>query len=261
MNYYRRYMGDYLRDTGHLSMTEHGAYCLMLDYSYATEKPLPADPDALCRLCRALSKSEQEAVRRVAGEFFELRADGYHNSRADHEIAMAQATISKQRESGVKTASKRWAKDTSTAEPTDPAVNKSINGSTYESTDNSTDRSTYESTDRMTGRLRMQPPTTNLKSNTLPPFGEPDVSFAEFWQHWPKSQRKGSRKECLSVWTRRKLWLLADEILRHVEVMKTSKQWQDQAMIPAPLTYLNQSRWDGAELPVAGSFVERRLAV
>lgn len=26
MDYYKRYMGDYERDTGHLSLTAHGAY-------------------------------------------------------------------------------------------------------------------------------------------------------------------------------------------------------------------------------------------
>lgn len=245
MNYYRRYVGDYLRDTGHLSMTEHGAYCLMLDYSYATEKPLPTDLDALCRLCRAISKCEQQAVRRVAAEFFELRDDGYHNARADHEIEVAQATISKQRESGVQTASKRWAK----VEP--DTANKSSNGSTHKSTDNLTDRSTYKST----SRLSIQPPTTNLKSktksNTLPPFGEPDFAFSEFWQHWPASERKGSRKDCLKVWTDRKLGLMADEIIAHVEAMKASKQWQDKTkdLIPSPKVYLTQSRWDGAQLP------------
>jgi acyl-CoA thioesterase FadM len=33
--------------------------------------------------------------------------------------------------------------------------------------------------------------------------------------------------------------------------MKTTDQWRlkDGAFIPAPLVYLNQQRWDGAEIP------------
>ena len=30
MNYYERHLGDYARDTAHLSMMEHGAYGLLL---------------------------------------------------------------------------------------------------------------------------------------------------------------------------------------------------------------------------------------
>ena len=36
MIFYKRYLGDYQRDTGHLSMLEHGAYTLLLDAFYAT---------------------------------------------------------------------------------------------------------------------------------------------------------------------------------------------------------------------------------
>ena len=38
MNYYERHLGDYARDTGHLSMLEHGAYSLLLDRYYATRR-------------------------------------------------------------------------------------------------------------------------------------------------------------------------------------------------------------------------------
>lgn len=41
MNFFKLYIGDYQRDTAHLSVTEHGAYLLMLQHYYATEKPLP----------------------------------------------------------------------------------------------------------------------------------------------------------------------------------------------------------------------------
>ena len=43
MNYYERHLGDYARDTGHLSMLEHGAYTLLMDRSSASEQGIPAD--------------------------------------------------------------------------------------------------------------------------------------------------------------------------------------------------------------------------
>lgn len=101
MNFYERYCGDYGRDTGDLSLAQHGAYTLMLDHYYATEKPLPADQASLNRICRAMNKAEQDAVRVVADRFFPVGEDGLrHNRRADEEIADAQPRIAAARANG-----------------------------------------------------------------------------------------------------------------------------------------------------------------
>lgn len=103
MNYYERYCGDYARDTGHLSLQEHGAYTVMLDTYYATETPLPADHKALYRICRAMNGREQEAVRKVADEFFKVSGDGLrHNPRADAVIEKARRRIEAARNNGPK---------------------------------------------------------------------------------------------------------------------------------------------------------------
>ncbi|WP_440221857.1 YdaU family protein [Dokdonella sp. MW10] len=85
MNYYERHLGDYARDTAHLSILEHGVYTLLLDRYYATEAPIPADQAH--RLCRARSPDEREAVDAVLAEFFVLGDDGWHSARCDDEIA------------------------------------------------------------------------------------------------------------------------------------------------------------------------------
>ena len=75
--------------------------------------------------------------------------------------------------------------------------------------------------------------------------------FEQFWSAWPKSQRKGGKATCQAKWNKLKLDLQADQIIKHVEWMKTTDQWRKDngAFIPAPLVYLNQQRWDGAEIP------------
>lgn len=90
MNYYRRYVGDYLRDTARLSMLEHGAYNLLLDYYYADERALPADLDELYLMVRAMTPADRKAVDKVLRLYFVLKPDGYHNGRADHEIRVSQ---------------------------------------------------------------------------------------------------------------------------------------------------------------------------
>jgi uncharacterized protein YdaU (DUF1376 family) len=87
VNFYKRHLGDYSKDTPHLPMMEHGAYALLLDYYYATERPLPAEITEIYRFTRAMSKAEQKAVQNVVGQFFPISEDGLrHNKRADEEI-------------------------------------------------------------------------------------------------------------------------------------------------------------------------------
>ena len=103
MNYYERYCGDYQRDTAHLTLCEHGAFTMLLDAYYSTEKALPCEHSSLYRICRAMSKVEQAAVRSVADEFFPIGEDGQrHNKRADVMIAKARPKMEAARSNGKK---------------------------------------------------------------------------------------------------------------------------------------------------------------
>jgi hypothetical protein len=66
--------------------------------------------------------------------------------------------------------------------------------------------------------------------------------FNQFWESYPKTQRKVSKVKCEEVWIKKKLDDIADEILIDVNTKAKSKQWLD-GFEPAPLTYLNQQRW------------------
>jgi uncharacterized protein YdaU (DUF1376 family) len=100
--WYARYTGDYHRKTAHLSLTQHGAYSLMLDHYYSMGRPLPAEVDALYRICKAMSAAERVAVDSVLKEFFELRDDGYHNKRGDKELARREEKRKQQSDAGRK---------------------------------------------------------------------------------------------------------------------------------------------------------------
>ena len=98
MNYYPFHIGDYLSATRHLSWEEDAAYRRMLDTYYTTEKPLPLDVRAVCRLVLATTDSQREAVEVVLGEFFERTDAGWVNHRADGEILAMQEKQQKQRD-------------------------------------------------------------------------------------------------------------------------------------------------------------------
>lgn len=100
MNYYERHLGDYAKDTAHLSMLEHGAYNLLLDRYYSTETGIPAAQAH--RLARARTKEEKQAVDDVLGEFFTLAGDVWVNKRADEEVIKANIKINAAKENGKK---------------------------------------------------------------------------------------------------------------------------------------------------------------
>ena len=104
MNYYERHIGDYLKDTAHLSLLEHGVYTRLLDVYYTREGPVPAREVA--RLIGARSREEREALAVVLAEFFEHQQadDCFHQKRADAEIERFQ---DKQRKAKA-SADKRW---------------------------------------------------------------------------------------------------------------------------------------------------------
>lgn len=111
MNYYRRYIGDYRRDTGTLTLLEHGVYTVLLDEYYAQRGVLPLHQSELCILCHATSKLEREAVNKVSHRFFPANGAGVrHNKRADEELDIAKAAIEKMSAAGKKSAAKRWGK-------------------------------------------------------------------------------------------------------------------------------------------------------
>lgn len=100
MNYYERHLGDYAKDTAHLSMLEHGAYTLLLDRCYATEAGIPEAQAH--RIARARTKEERAAVDAVLAEFFTLEAGIWLNKRAVEEIEKARRRISTSRLNGKK---------------------------------------------------------------------------------------------------------------------------------------------------------------
>jgi uncharacterized protein YdaU (DUF1376 family) len=106
VNYYPFHIGDYTSATRHLSWDEDAAYRRLLDVYYTTEKPLPSDLRAVCRLVLATTEAQREAVKIVLEEFFVLSENGWVNARADREIDAMRDKQQKQREK----AAKRWHK-------------------------------------------------------------------------------------------------------------------------------------------------------
>jgi len=66
--------------------------------------------------------------------------------------------------------------------------------------------------------------------------------FNDFWNLYPKSKRKVGRTPCEKKWKSKQLDSVAEEILKHLNEIKTTEPWLN-GFEPAPLTYINQERW------------------
>jgi uncharacterized protein YdaU (DUF1376 family) len=104
MYYYQHHIGDYRRDTAHLSLLEHGIYRQLLDLYYISEKPLDANS---MRLICARTADEMQAAQVILDEFFEFVDGVYRHKRCDAEIYAYHAKSEK----AANSAKARWNKN------------------------------------------------------------------------------------------------------------------------------------------------------
>ena len=98
MHYYQFNIGDYIKQTIHLSPLEDLAYRRLLDFYYDTELPIPNDIPLVSRKLRL----DEKTIETILNEFFHLTENGYRNNRADKEIAVYRSFLDKQKANGSK---------------------------------------------------------------------------------------------------------------------------------------------------------------
>lgn len=220
MNYYRRFPADYANDTRHLTFKEHGAYTLLLDWSYTIERPLPKSKERIYRRMCVKTKEDRNAVDLVLAEFFRLTRWGYEHKRVKAEIARSREISAIASVNGSKGIQIRLAK----------AKRNFSDGSASQTLDS---------------RLQMPEPETPKTYSQQTTLAIPD-RFEEFWNVYPKKVAKVAAKRA---------WLRVAggnghfaEIILGVEAWKNSGLWSEAQFIPHAATFLNQRRWED-EIP------------
>jgi uncharacterized protein YdaU (DUF1376 family) len=152
----------------------------------------------------------------VLGEFFEKTSTGYFNNRCHVEIAKYQHQVENNRQLGKRGGRPLKTESKTESEPnTNPNRNRNRNRNTISSQTTST-------------------------------------RFDEFWSAWPTSKRKVAKSECQKKWAKHGLDSVAETIISQVNALKVTEQWTS-GFEPAPLTYINQRRWeDDAGTPAVG---------
>lgn len=122
MNYYKRHIGDYMKDASHLSLLEHGVYMRLLDVYYTREAPIPLDQAA--RLIGARSKDEKQALTDISNEFFSIRDGLLIHKRCDEEIELMVKKAETNREIGKRGG--RPKKETKTVYENNPEITQTV---------------------------------------------------------------------------------------------------------------------------------------
>ena len=100
MNYYQHHIGDFMRDTAHLSPLEECFYRRAIDWYYANEKPLPLELNQVNRFLRANTKTDKVAVVTVLSDFFKKTASGFVHTRCEMELEKFRCKKDASRENG-----------------------------------------------------------------------------------------------------------------------------------------------------------------
>ncbi len=218
LNYYERHIGDYLKDTAHLSLLEHGVYTRLLDVYYTRECGL--DSGDIARLIGARSPAEKSALNVVLSEFFILTGGIYVQDRCAREIERFQ---DKQRKAKA-SADARWSHS-----------NRNANASPPHSEGNAP-QSPVPS---------LQSPSTSVRdAHTLPdeyrealksrPELDPSEVYRKFCGHYPDKRRT------LTVWEN---WVRNE----HAPAGSNAADPDSQQSIEALGMSLGMGKWDQAK--------------
>ena len=110
MYHYQFNIGDYRKDTSHLSLLEHGIYRMLIDSYYACEGILEADDAKIMRSHCIRTSDEEAAYRNVIADFFTLDDGLYRHSGCDKVMERIYGKSAKAKES----AKARWDKRNAT---------------------------------------------------------------------------------------------------------------------------------------------------
>jgi uncharacterized protein YdaU (DUF1376 family) len=158
LHYYNHNIGDYRRDTAHLTLLEHGVYRQLLDQYYLDEAPIEKDLNKIHRYLQIKTEEEKNALTNVLQDFFMETENGYVHKRCDDTIQEYQ----KKSEVASKAAKARWDK---------------------------------ESMRTHTGRIPDAMQTNNHKPITINHKPDYDIQFDAFWIMYPKKVGKEAARK------------------------------------------------------------------
>lgn len=141
------YVGDYLRDTGHLTTLEHGAYLLLIMHAWTHDGELP-DDDLRLRAIAHLDARDWRRCRDSVRSFFYSASGRLRHKRVDAELQVSRGRQEKAslagKASAAQRALQRELRSSANLEPTRRQLRSNSEGNS-EATQRSTNTTQVES--------------------------------------------------------------------------------------------------------------------
>ena len=198
------FVGDYIADTPELSIEAHGAYCLILFYTWKGRKFLEDDDKKMCRILR-LGNRKWQKIKKEILPYFDLSDGTFFQQKLNEMLAEREQNSNRNRANGRLggIAKSLKSKDTTLANAT---KNPSI--------------------------LELE---SELESDKKEIYKE---RFGDFWEQYP---RKVNKAKSFKAYLKAIQKFTHQEILHGL--MKYNFN-PDRQMIPHASTWLNGERWN-----------------
>lgn len=222
------YPADYLADTGHLSVAEHGAYMLLIMHYWVNEG-LPTDDRLLARIAR-MTPQQWKAARPAISGFFD---EDWKHKRIEFELTEAARISAAGRAGGIASGEARKKRNVNAKGNDPPTTNeRSLNDQPTIS-----EALPSPSHPQVSSSLRSE-------ETRAPPTA---AAFEQFWQAYPnKVGKQDARKAFDKAIKSGSVTIEKMAAGLHAYVNKTDdRPWCN------PATWLNQGRWD--DQPAAGT--------
>lgn len=222
------YVSDYLADTGHLTVEEHGAYLLLI-MAYWQRGGLPADEGQLARLARCAPEQWERVRPAVAGLF----GRGWKHKRIDAELLAVERKSERRAEAGRAGGNAKAANalgsNASDLPEQNPAVALPSSSDTREQ--NITQVVENPSVDRPKA------------SPSADPMGGIAAKFDRFWSAYPEKVGKAAARRAFERVAKSRA-VTFDALMagldRYIAGKPPDRSWCH------PTTWLNQGRWEDA---------------
>ena len=194
--------------------------------------PLPADERRIFRLLRATEPDEQEAVRAVLHEFWELGPDGWVNARATKELSEWNDGAGARSEKAKAAAAARWGHT--------PGKPKQTSGDATEHKP-SMPGACSNGAGEMPSHSQTPEPEQKKESDSVI-----EADFDAWWQHAPRKVAKGQARKAYKTALKK---TDADTLLAGIKRYAAGVRGKDPEFIRYPATWPNGEGWLDEDAP------------